>query len=127
VAAFHRGGETASLCTIIEETVMSSYGFDSLTRHARAVSRRGSLRSLGGVALATTLAAPAHAQARKASKKKKAKQQCKRQKPRCVAAITAYCATLLDPPFCESVYLPCCEEFTGCNVESGITCIFAAD
>jgi hypothetical protein len=106
---------------------MNSNAFDAITRHAGVHSRRGSLRALGGAALATTLAAPANARARKGGKKKNANKQCKKQKAQCVAVVTAFCAKTGDPALCESVYLPCCKHFTGCSVEAGITCIIQAD
>jgi hypothetical protein len=105
---------------------MNSSALDALTRNAGAVSRRSSLLAFGGVALATALTAPAKARAGKGGKKK-AKRQCTKQKPQCVAAVTDYCDTLVDPPLCKSSYLPCCEQFTGCNVDAGIACLFVAD
>jgi hypothetical protein len=99
--------ETASSYTVIEEKVMNRNAFAALTRQAGAVSRRGSLRAFGGVVLATQLAAPANA---RAGKNRKARNQCKKQKARCIAAVTGYCSTLTDPPFCENIYLACCEE-----------------
>jgi hypothetical protein len=105
---------------------MNSNAFDALTRHAGSVSRRGSLRAFGGAALATTLAAPAQTRAGK-GKKKKAKNQCKKQQPQCVTTVTDFCALTLNPALCEGDFLPCCEEFTGCNVDAGIACILTVD
>jgi hypothetical protein len=106
---------------------MNSNAFDSLARHAVGMSRRGSLRALAGMAMAAALAAPANARAGKAGKKKRAKQQCKQQKSQCVTTVTDFCALTLNPALCEGDFLPCCEEFTGCNVDAGIGCILTVD
>jgi hypothetical protein len=119
------------LHAVIEENLMNSHAFDALTRHAGAVSRRGSLRALGGAALVSALAAPARTAAGKARKNKhknkRAKNPCTQQKAQCGAAVTAHCATASNPALCERVTLPCCEHVTGCNVGTGIACIFATD
>lgn len=114
---------------------MNSNAFDVLTRHAGAHSRRGALRALGGVALVSTLAAPAGTAAGKAGKHKhkKTKNPCKNQEPpctnqqpQCVTEVTAYCTTWSDRTACEGLFLPCCARFTGCDVEPGLACLFAA-
>jgi hypothetical protein len=107
---------------------VNSNAFDAVTRHAGFVSRRGTLRLLSGAALVSALASPARTAAGKAGKYKnknkntKAKNRCKKQQAQCVAVVTAHCAQLGNPAACQGVYLPCCEHFTGCNVEAGIAC-----
>jgi hypothetical protein len=88
------------------------------------VTRRGSLPVLAA-ALAAALALPSAARAGKNGKN--GKKRCKQQKDQCRGAVTGYCGNLVDPQLCESVYLPCCDQFTNCNVESGIACILSAD
>jgi hypothetical protein len=102
-----------------------------MTRHPRDASRRHtssrrtSLLTLGSATLAAAFVSPAIDTAAKAGKK--GKERCGKQKEQCRIAVTEYCAMLVDPQLCESVYLPCCEQFTQCNVGAGIACIFRAD
>jgi hypothetical protein len=105
--------------------VVVSHIVGAMTRQAVAISRRASLRLLGGAAAGGALAAPAAARARKGAKQ--AKKRCEQQEAQCSAAVTAYCGKLIEPAACESVYLPCCPRFTECNVEAGIACILTAD
>ncbi len=87
------------------------------------LSRRGSFPAL--VAMAASLAIPGSTQAGKRGKN--GTKRCSKQKDQCRAAVTGYCGNLVDLQLCESVYLPCCAQFTTCNVESGIACILSAD
>ena len=101
---------------------MKTSAFDTFARHAASVvSRRGSLRLLGGAALAGALAAPELAGAGK-GKSKKSPKQCKRQGGQCRAYVAETCAQLEDPQECLEVYTPCCEHFERCNAGAGLRC-----
>jgi hypothetical protein len=109
----------------IEEVLMDGNTFDHLARHAAgAVSRRGSLRLLGGAGLAGAFAAPEIANAGKS--RKKARKQCKQQKAQCLAAFREFCEPKAEPQSCEEGFFPCCEHFARCNAGAGIECIIAA-
>lgn len=97
--------------------------FDTVTRDAAtAVTRRASLLSIGGAALAAAMAVPAIAEAGK-SGKKNADKRCKKQKSQCLAAFAEFCASLEEPQICEAFLSPCCEPLTRCNAGEAITCI----
>lgn len=98
---------------------------DALQRPAAAVSRRGSLRVLGGAALTSAFAAPTVAVAGKAGKK--ARKRCKRQRGQCLASIEKFCQPKADPNACESLFTPCCEHFAACSAAKGIECLFTED
>lgn len=115
---------------------MNEQTFDTITRHTtHACSRRTSLLTLGGVALAaaTTRAPVAEAakntSAKRAKKKlKKVKQQfaqaCDAQPGQCEASVQATCARINnDPSKCILALSPCCALITDCNVEPGFTCV----
>jgi hypothetical protein len=92
--------------------------FDAVTRRAAAVSRRRSLRLLGGAGLVSALAAPAAASAAKA--RKKARNICQKQRKQCRAGFERHCEGL---PSCLERSLPCCEHFAQCRVEAGVLCL----
>jgi hypothetical protein len=94
---------------------------DKMTRGAAAMSRRGSLRSLGGAALGSALAAPALARAGKAGKK--GQKRCQRQRGQCLAFVEEFCQPKGDPNACEAIVNPCCENFAQCNAGKGIECL----
>jgi hypothetical protein len=55
---------------------------------------------------------------------KKSKKRCRKSSSQCAAAVTTYCSPQADPLECQSLYLPCCKRFSGCNVAPAITCIY---
>jgi hypothetical protein len=89
-----------------------------------AVSRRGSLLTLGTAALIVAAAQPALGDVAKASKKtsKLKKKKCKRQVDQCIAGLIAGCQGSV---VCES-NTTCCGLFANCNATDALTCIFAA-
>jgi hypothetical protein len=105
---------------------MRKTAIDTLTRYAAgAMSRRGSLRLLGGAGLASVLATPVAARPGKG--RKNARRRCTRQKAQCLAFFKAYCAPLEEPQACEASWVPCCESFAACRAGAGIACIFNAE
>lgn len=97
--------------------------FDTITRHAAGVvSRRGSLRLLGGAALAGALAAPELTSAGKGKVKKQANKQCKKQGGQCRAFVLETCAQVEDRQACEEAYAPCCKHFERCDAGAGLRC-----
>jgi hypothetical protein len=102
---------------------MSTHAFDAVTRRAAAgISRRSSLLTLGGAALAATLAGPQLGVA----KKKKGKDCKKKEKQRCTNDAAACRTTILinceDPAGCPE-FLPCCDE---CSANGFLTCFILA-
>ena len=93
---------------------------ERFTHYAVAMSRRRSLRLLGGAGLAATLAAPAATNARKGGKN--ARDRCRKYGAQCRAAIAEICAPLPDPA-CEAVFDVCCEHFARCRMSAGVQCV----
>jgi hypothetical protein len=103
---------------------MSTQMFDALARRAAAgLSRRRSLFTLGGAALAATIAIPELGQA----KKKKGKDCKKKEKQRCNNDAADCISTLQATGDCDAVCLalltPCCEE---CSANGFLICFLAA-
>jgi hypothetical protein len=110
---------------------VSAHPFDTWTRHAITVSRRASLTSLGGAALAAALSVTPEVNAAKNSKKakRKLKKKCAAQAGQCQATVQTFCAGIMDPAQqqeCVQVLSPCCALITGCDVSRGISCILTA-
>lgn len=95
--------------------------FDALARRA-AMSRRGSLRALGGAAMTGVLAAPMAASAGKAGRK--APKRCQRQRGQCLAFVKEFCAPKELPEVCQGFLSPCCADFASCRAGEGIACLF---
>jgi hypothetical protein len=102
---------------------MNARTFEAMARHAASLSRRGSLRVLGGAALTGAIAAPTAAVAGKAGNK--AQKRCKRQLGQCLASVEAFCEPQQLPAVCEAFLNPCCEHFSRCEAGQGIACLFA--
>jgi hypothetical protein len=104
---------------------MSAEAFQTMTqRAAAAVSRRASLLSLGGAAVAATLAAPSVGEAKKKSGnkcKKKEKNRCNNDTDACEATLTTACMGDTD---CITLLTPCCET---CSANGFLTCFIAAE
>src|SRR5829696_10135783 len=99
---------------------MSTNAFDTIVRQAAGVSRRASLRILGGAPLAAALTGSSIVGAKKSGKqgKKKAKkgqQRCLAQVGQCRAYFTGACGSSLDPGDCEARNGPCCEFLGSCD------------
>jgi hypothetical protein len=89
--------------------------FDSVTRHAAAgITRRASLLTLGGVAVA---AAPTSSATAASKKRKKNKALCKRLGAQCRRAIDDVCAGAAFPETCRAEFLPGCEPLARCTAE----------
>jgi hypothetical protein len=112
---------------------MSTNAFDAFVRQASAiVSRRTSLRLLGGAPLAAALMGPMTAGAktsgkkiRKKAKKKaqlKAQQQCLAQIGQCRAFFAGRCESP-DPSECEARIAMCCEFLGSCDTTSFLSCL----
>jgi hypothetical protein len=102
--------------------------FDTFTRRAaEALSRRSSLRTLGGAAVVAGLVAPVVAEAKKGGKGKKNKNKCKKQVSRCKEGLADICAVFFDPgeetALCVDLFAECCEFLRSCNVAQGAACI----
>ena len=98
-------------------------GDENACRHA---TRRRSLQALGAAALAMAVTAPAMTTDGKGRKSRNSR--CRKNQGQCRAAVEDYCTrNTNDPPACVSLYGPCCDQFTGCNVGAGISCILRAD
>jgi hypothetical protein len=97
---------------------------DAVARHAAdAVSRRGSLRTLGAAALAAGLAAPATTRAKKNGKGKK----CKKQVGRCREGLRDLCEALFpgnqdNIDECFDLFVECCDFLQGCNAAQAFAC-----
>jgi hypothetical protein len=117
---------------------VSEQFIDTVTRHAAgAVSRRASLLTLGGMALATMSVVPAAAKGEKKGKKRKkhkgsdggisnagqqlAQAKCASQGDQCRASVTALCEGDSE---CLDLRLRCCDFFATCNGGTGLVCIF---
>jgi hypothetical protein len=98
---------------------MSEHIFDAATRRVSAVSRRGSLAILGGVALAA-LTDPVITSAGKASKK--SRKTCARQKQQCRTFYQTFCR---GNPLCEEDHFGCCEFLSSCNASGYLQCYHA--
>ena len=116
---------------------MSTNAFDAFVRQAAAgVSRRASLRILGGAPLAAALMGPSIVGAKKSGKqgKKKAKkkaqqkpqQQCLAQVGQCRAYFTGACGSSPDPGACEARNGPCCEFLGSCDAAGFFSCLAEA-
>ncbi|HYI14929.1 MAG TPA: hypothetical protein VEX37_06040 [Thermomicrobiales bacterium] len=104
---------------------MREHVFDRLTRGtAGALSRRQSLMTLGGAALANALAGSPAVQAGKDSKKvkKRFKKKCKRQVDPCELALTVLCQ---GQAACMAMVLPCCSTLKTCKAGTSLDCFFA--
>lgn len=109
---------------------MSESTFDAFSRRAgEAVSRRTSLLTLGGAALAAMAARPGNSLAgkknrkRNAKAKKKAKQQsfklCKPQVGECQSFMDAAC----EGAVCGTIVAVCCPLLGSCQNEAFWTCL----
>ena len=98
---------------------MSDSAFDERTLHG--ASRRRSLLTLGGAALAAVVATPANVAAKKG---RKGMERCRKQQPQCRAAIEEYCAPQSNQQPCLTNLSLCCDRFTSCNVGAAITCVY---
>jgi hypothetical protein len=101
---------------------MNDQVFDAFTARAASLSRRASLVSLGGAALAAAVVRPTPARA--GSVGKKVKKKCKKQIGQCETSVTIFCARqLFDREDCEATLLPCCTSFAGCKGGDAYDCI----
>lgn len=105
-----------------KETIVTITSFAATTRRAASMSRRGSLRALGGAALTGFLAAPVAAGAGNTGRK--AQRRCRRQREQCRTVFADLCE---GAPTCEAAFAPCCEHFSRCDAGKGITCVYQVD
>jgi hypothetical protein len=107
---------------------MDDQAFDSLTRRtAEAVSRRGSMLTLGAAALAAGFAGTGVTKAKK--KNKKNKNKCPGQVEECRTGLANVCAQFFDNEGsgfsldeCITEFGPCCEFLQGCDAAAGFQC-----
>jgi len=100
---------------------LSDRAIDLISRRtADALSRRGSLLALGGLALATAIPAST-AKAAKGKNRKKRKQICQRQIAPCEAFFAALC---FGDPACEAEFFPCCAPLADCDSAGVLECLF---
>ncbi len=103
---------------------MSGHTFDTFTRQtADAVSRRGSLLTLGGAALAAGLAGSGGTKARKKGGKGK---KCKKQVGKCREGLGNVCAALFENQDsideCFGLFAECCAFLKSCNAGQAFAC-----
>jgi hypothetical protein len=109
---------------------VTEQAFDTFSRRAAGISRRGSLMTLGGAGLAA-MAGPASAEAGKSDKKanrkarKKGKKKCKKQDGQCIGVWEGLCAAEADPELCQDTFLPCCAFLASCQATAYFACVFA--
>ena len=98
--------------------------FDALTRHAaHAVSRRHSLLTLGGAAVASAVTVPSVIQAGQTAKraKKRKRQKCRRQIDQCLDALTEVCE---GEESCINNFDHCCPLLADCKAGAALDCLF---
>lgn len=106
---------------------MDSQAFETLTRRtAEGISRRSSLLTLGGAALAATMATPDVSQAKKKKKsgdkgKEKEKKRCNNDAAACKSTVQSLCDPT-DPATCL-ILQNCCEE---CSANGFLECLILA-
>ena len=115
---------------------MSTTTFDAIVRQAAVgISRRASLRILGGAPLAAALMGSSVVGAKKSGKRgKRAKkkpqpktqQQCLAQVGQCRAYFTGACGSSPDPGACEARNGPCCEFLGSCDAAGFFSCLTEA-
>lgn len=109
---------------------MSTRAFHAIARQTAAeVSRRASLRILGGAPLAAALMGSSAVDAKttvkkkvKKKAKKKAQQLCLAQVGQCRAYLTDLCGSARDPGDCEARNGPCCEFLGNCDAAGLFSC-----
>ena len=112
---------------------MSTNAFDAIFHQAAAeISRRASLRILGGAPLAAALMGSSIVEARKSDKKgtkkpKKQPTQCLAQVGQCHAYVTGACGSSLDPGACETRNGQCCEFLGSCDAAEFFSCLAKAN
>jgi len=104
---------------------MDDRTFEALTRRAaEVVSRRGSLRTLGGAALAAGLLTPISTQAKGGKKNDK----CKKQVSRCKQGLADLCDVVFPPKEafstseCFEAFADCCEFLSDCGTAQAFAC-----
>lgn len=103
---------------------MNNHHFDTVARDAAAaVSRRTSLLTIGGAALAAVMARPASAKGGKS--RNTSLKRCKKQTGQCLAAVAEYCAPLELPQVCEAFLGPCCETLAQCDAGRTVACLLS--
>jgi hypothetical protein len=118
---------------------MNTNAFGGFVRQATAgVSRRASLRILGGAPLAAALMGSSIAGAKKSGKKgkqskkdkkkarQKTQQHCLAQVGQCRAYLTGACGSSPDPGDCEARNSPCCEHLGSCDAAGFFSCLTEA-
>jgi len=105
---------------------MDDQAFDAMTRQAvEAVSRRGSLLTLGGAALAAGLFGPALAEAKKGGKKGKNK-KCHKQASRCRERLPDLIGAFAQENKVEgyvALFKECCDFLGECDVAGAVQCV----
>jgi hypothetical protein len=101
---------------------MSAHTVDTVARHAAAaITRRHSLLTLGGAALAAAVARPTFSEAKKKVRKdcqKKEKQRCGKDTAACLNTVAVVCGT----PDCVALQA-CCAT---CSANGFLACFLAA-
>jgi hypothetical protein len=110
-----------------EEKSMHSTAFATLTRRTvQGITRRSSLLTLGGAALAATIASPDVSAAKKKKKsgdrgKDKEKKRCNKDAEACKDTVQTLCDPA-DPATCLIIQ-NCCEE---CSANGFVECLILA-
>ena len=87
---------------------MNSHAFETFSRQAgAALTRRASLLTLGGAALAATVTHPSTSKASGSTFKNKLKKRCQRNKTHCINSVHDFCS---GNELCVGSVTPCCDE-----------------
>jgi hypothetical protein len=112
---------------------MREHVFNGFTRMTDdAITRRRSLMTLGGAAMAAALSGPALAEARKKGKKGRntRKKTCQKQGAPCREFVDQFCELFFPPgpgrDFCLAGASPCCSSIEQCRGEEFFACLFEA-
>jgi hypothetical protein len=105
---------------------MNEPALETVARQAiDVIARRRSLLSLGGMALAASLVAPATT-AKNGKKGKKNKQRCQAQIGQCREGIQSLCEAIQNSPEgvqeCFELFDQCCEFLDGANTSAAFAC-----
>jgi hypothetical protein len=95
-------------------------GTRQIAGSAGSVSRRGSLATFGGAALATALGGSQAVTARK--RKNDAKKKCRKQVAPCRELLALHCESDRAP--CAQLFA-CCESLADCKAKRAMDCMFA--
>lgn len=115
------GAASVTDFVILEDgETMNSDALNSLARKTgAALTRRASFLTLGGAAMAATIAHPGVAAASDSAFKRRLKKRCSQNRTRCTETVKTFCDNSED---CIGVVTPCCDK---CFSSGFFTCFLA--